>query len=234
MATEPIQLTPAKLTATVVYLLAYPVLLLGLGGDWRWVEGWIFSLWFISLCLGTIVYLYFNDPALLAERYRKPGTGIGEDRWDQYFVYAISVLFIAWFIVMPLDARRFDWTPHFPLWIVLLGALLLAAGSFFLFRAFSDNTFLSPLVRIQSERQQHVVSSGVYAIVRHPMYLGAVCMMLGAPLFLSSLFGLAIALLMIGLLIARIIGEERVLVARLEGYQDYRNQVKYRLIPYLW
>lgn len=234
MPTEPITLTPGRLIATVLYLLAYPVLILGLGGDRRWAEGWIFSIWFVSFCIATIVYLYYNDPALLAERYRRPGKGSGEQSWDRYFIYAIGILFMAWFVVMPLDARRFDWSPDFPLWLVLTGAALLGAATFFMFRAYTDNTFLSPLVRIQSERQQRVVSTGVYGIVRHPMYLGAICLMLGAPLFLSSLAGLALAGLMIALVIARIVGEEKVLLSGLEGYQDYRNKVKYRLIPHIW
>ncbi len=234
MATEPIKLTPGRLTATILYLLAYPFLILGLGGDRKWAEGWIFSTWFVTFCIATIVYLYFNDPALLAERYRRPGKDSGEQTWDRYFIYAIGIFFMAWFVVMPLDARRFDWSPDFPLWLVLTGALLLAGATYFMFRAYSDNTYLSPLVRIQAERQQRVVSTGVYGFVRHPMYLGAICLMLGAPLFLSSLGGLAIGVLMVALLIARIVGEEQVLVSGLEGYQEYRNKVKYRLIPHIW
>lgn len=233
MATEATKLTPIKLMLTALYLLLYPLLLLWLAGDWRWLEGWIFSVWFIALCSGTIAYLYLNDPALLAERYRRPGTG-DEEGWDKYFVYAFSVLFMAWLAIMPLDAVRFHWTPELPFMLQIAGGILLLGASFFLFRAFSDNTFLSPLVRIQTEREQRVVSTGVYGVVRHPMYLGAGCMVLGAPLLLGSLYGLALGLLMIGLLMARIVGEERLLVSKLEGYGDYRKKVRYRLIPHVW
>jgi protein-S-isoprenylcysteine O-methyltransferase Ste14 len=208
MARQASEVAPVRMMLTAVYLLMYPLLLLWLSGDWRWVEGWIFGIWFIALCAGTIVYLRLKDPALLAERYRKPGTG-GEEAWDRYFVYAIVTLFLAWFVMMPLDAKRFHWTAEFPFWLKSAGAFLLLISSFFLFRAFSDNTFLSPLVRIQTERKQRVVSTGVYGFVRHPMYLGAVCLFIGAPLFLSSFWGVAIGLLMTLLLVARIVGEER-------------------------
>lgn len=233
MATEATKLTPIKLMLTALYLLLYPLLLLWLAGDWRWLEGWLFSVWFIVLCSGTIAYLYRNDPALLAERYRRPGTG-DEEGWDKYFVYAFSLLFMAWFAIMPLDAERFHWTPELPFMVEIAGGILLLGASFFLFRAFSDNTFLSPLVRIQTERKQRVISTGVYGVVRHPMYLGAGCMVLGAPLLLGSLYGLALGFLMIGLLMARIVGEEQLLVSKLEGYGDYRKRVRYRLIPYVW
>ena len=229
----PTRVTPATLTFTVAYVLAYPVVLLWLSGDWRWLEGWLFNIWFLALCAGTTVYLYAKDPALLAERYRRPGTG-GEVGWDRWFVYAIVVLFFVWFVTMPLDAKRFQWTPKLPVAVKLAGALLLLVSAFFLFRAFADNTFLSPLVRIQTERRHQVVSTGVYGFVRHPMYLGAVCLFVGTPLLLNSAYGLAVGLFMTLLLIARILGEERVLRIGLDGYEEYTQKVKYRLIPFVW
>jgi protein-S-isoprenylcysteine O-methyltransferase Ste14 len=109
------------------------------------------------------------------------------------------------------------------------------AGSFFLFfRSYTDNTFLSPLVRVQKERGQYVVSTGVYGFVRHPMYLGAILMLLGAPLMLGSCFGILAALAFTLLLAARIKGEEAMLVRELEGYDDYMLRVRYRLIPGIW
>lgn len=226
-------LTRTQITLTAVYLLAFPLALIWLSGDWRWVEGWAFSIWFVALSVGTMVYLYQNDPALLAERYRRPGTG-AEPGWDKYMVIAFQIMFIGWFVTMPLDARRFHWTDEFPLPVKLAGACLLALSAFFMFRASSDNTFLSPLVRIQTERAHRVVSTGVYAFVRHPMYLGAVCLFFGASLFLSSSYGLGLGLLLTLLVIARIGGEERLLRKELEGYEDYRRTVKYRLVPFIW
>jgi len=233
MGTEAKRSTPVKMFFTFVYLLIYPLLLLGLSGDWQWPEGWLFSIWFVGISTLTIIYLYQKDPALLAERFRTPGTG-GEKGWDKYFVYAVVVLFIVWFAIMPLDAKRFGWSPAFPFWLKATGAVLLIVSSFFLFRAFSDNTFLSPLVRIQSERKHRVVSTGVYGFVRHPMYLGAAALFTGASLLLGSFYGFLTGLLITFLLMARIIGEEKMLAEELEGYTEYRQKVKYRLIPFIW
>jgi protein-S-isoprenylcysteine O-methyltransferase Ste14 len=233
MVREATPVTPLKMILTAVYMLIYPALTFGLAGDWSWIEGWVFNVWFLVLCGGTIIYLYRKDPALLAERYRRPGTG-GEKGWDKYFIYAFLSLFTVWFVLMPLDAKRFRWSPEFPLWLKAVGFLILIVSSFFLFRAFSDNTFLSPLVRIQAERRHTVVSTGVYAVVRHPMYLGAACLFLGTPVLLGSFGGLALGALMVFMMMARIVGEEKMLAAELEGYADYRRKVKYRLLPFIW
>lgn len=233
MADEPKTLTPLQITLTVIYLLIYPVILFLLAGDWVWPEGWIFTVWFIGLCTVTLIYLYIKDPALLAERFRRPGTG-GEKGWDKYFVYAIAGMFMVWYAIMPVDARRFHWTPEFPLWLKIAGGVMLVFASFFFFRAFSDNTFASPLVRIQTERRHQVVSTGVYGLVRHPMYLGATLLFFGTAVLLGSLYGIAAAGLLTIILIVRIFGEEKMLVDELEGYADYRKKVRYRLIPFIW
>src|SRR6185312_893531 len=104
--------------------------------------------------------------------------------------------FINWIAIMPLDAKRYGWTTCFPLWLKVLGGIALIFSFFFFYRSYVDNTFLSPLVRIQTERKQQVVSTGVYGFVRHPMYLGGILLFIGAPLLLSSSYGLALGLLM--------------------------------------
>jgi len=225
--------SPLKLVATALYIAVWPALMFALAGDVRWLEGWLFTGWLLGLCTTVIVWLYWNDPSLLAERYRPPGSG-GQKAWDQAVVYAIGVGFAAWIVVMPLDARRLGWTPPLPAAVKAVGGALLIASALLLFRAFHDNTFLSPLVRIQAERKQHVISTGVYGFVRHPMYLGALLMFVGAPLLLGSMFALALAAAMTLLLAFRTIGEERVLAEELEGYDEYRRRVPYRLVPLVW
>jgi protein-S-isoprenylcysteine O-methyltransferase Ste14 len=225
--------SPLKLAGSALYLAVWPTLLLVLSGDGRWLEGWAFAVWFVALSATVIVWLYRKDPALLAERYRRPGSG-GQKGWDQAVVYAVVVGFAAWIVVMPLDARRFGWTPSFPVGLKVVGGAFLLASAFLLFRSFHDNTFLSPLVRIQTERKQRVISTGVYGFVRHPMYLGAVLMFLGAPLLLGSAIGLVVAAAMTLLVAFRIVGEERVLAGELEGYVEYRQKVRYRLVPFAW
>jgi protein-S-isoprenylcysteine O-methyltransferase Ste14 len=226
-------LSSTKLILTALYLLLWPALLLVLAGNWHWTEGWLFGIWLIGVCASVIVWLYRQDPALLAERYRRPGTG-GQSRRDTVIVYLLLVGFIAWIVLMPLDSQRFRWTPPVPLGSKLLGGGFLLLSGFLLFRSFTDNTFLSPLLRIQAEREQRVVSTGVYAVVRHPMYLGGVLMFLGAPLLVGSLTALAAGAAISLLLALRIVDEERLLSTDLPGYAEYRERVRHRLLPGIW
>ena len=155
------KLTVGRIIFTLIFILMFPVLLLFLSGDWFWVEGWIFSLWFTGLCFTTIIYLYRKDPSLLAERYKRPGTA-NHKKWDQVIVYGLQIGFVAWIVFMPLDAKRFGWTTPFSVWLKILGGIGLLLSFLLFFRSYADNTFVSPLVRIQRERKQQVVSTGVY------------------------------------------------------------------------
>jgi protein-S-isoprenylcysteine O-methyltransferase Ste14 len=233
MVTEKNKLTAGRMILTAISILIFPTLILFLSGDWLWVEGWICNVWFIALCATTIIYLYRNDPTLLAERYKQPGTA-NQKGWDKYVVYGLVLGFIFWIVIMPLDAKRYGWSADFPLWLKITGGIGLLLSSFLFFRSYADNTFVSPLVRIQTERRQQVVSTGVYGFVRHPMYLGGILLFIGTPLLLGSIYGVLIGVLVSFLLVARIIGEERMLVKELRGYADYRKKVKYRLIPHIW
>jgi len=220
------------IVAAPVVVPGFAALLLWLSGDWRWVEGWIFGVWWVSFISVALLWLYYKDPALLVERTRLPGTG-GESRADVAILIGIKVGFIAWIVLPALD-RRFGWTPRLPLWCEVCGGILLFGGNFPIFRALTDNTFASQLVRIQSERGQHVVDSGVYGFVRHPMYLGGSLWFVGGALLLGSVCGLLVGLAEVLLLVLRIFGEEKLLARDLEGYQAYREKVHYRLIPHVW
>ncbi len=214
------------------FAVFYLGLLFWLSGNWRWVEGWIFGIWWVSFASAVLLWLYVHDRALLAERFRMPGTG-GESHADVALVIGLKLCFVAFFVVSPLDVRH-GWTPHLPLWCEVFGGILILAGSFPFFRAFTDNTYASQLVRIQRERGQHVIDTGVYGFVRHPMYLGASVVLIGAALLLGSISGLLLALAMIGLFVVRIFGEEKLLARDLEGYREYLQKVRYRLVPHVW
>lgn len=222
-----------KVVFALVFVLLFPALIIALSGDVTWTEGWIFSVWFILLCYTTILYLQKKDPALLEERYQKPGAG-NQEGWDRFVVYGLALGFSLWIIIMPLDAKRFGWSPTFPLSLQILGGAVLIGSFFLFFRSYTDNTYLSPLVRVQEDREQQVVSTGVYGFVRHPMYLGAILMFLGAPLLLGSVFGVVVGLALTLLLMARIRGEEAMLTRDLDGYREYTQKVRYRLVPHLW
>lgn len=227
-------MSPTALIVNVVMsALFFPSLMLFLAGNWRWVEGWLFALWFVAMLEFNIIYLYWKDPALLAERTKAPGTG-NQQSWDKYLMVAILAIALLWLVVLPLDAERFHWSPSFPLWLKILGGVALLPAWYLIERTTMENTFLSAQVRIQGERQQQVITTGVYGLVRHPLYLGCALMMLGAPLLIGSVYGLLISALGLLLLVGRIMGEERMLLEELDGYAAYRQKVKYRLIPFVW
>jgi protein-S-isoprenylcysteine O-methyltransferase Ste14 len=194
----------------IMTALFFPALILLLAGSWQWVEGWLFAAWVVVMILSN------------------------QKSWDRYMEILILVLAMAWFVLMPLDAERFGWSPTFPLWSKILGGILLIPALFLIYRATVDNTYLSRVVRIQEDRKQQVITSGVYGFVRHPLYLGCVLMLIGAPLLLGSVAGLIISALGAITLVARIIGEEKMMVEELEGYREYQKKVKYRLIPFVW
>ncbi len=221
------------LFSVVLTCVAIPAIVLLIAGDWAWLEGWIFALWFVAMVVINMLYLYIKNPALLAERSKAPGSD-NQKTWDKYLLSLVYLVAILWFVVLPLDARRFGWSPAFPLWLKVIGGLALLPALYLIERATIENTFLSTLVRIQDDRKQHVITTGVYSFVRHPLYLGCMLMMLGAPLLVGSVVGLVISLIGTGIVMYRILGEEKMLVEELEGYDAYRQKVHYRLIPFIW
>jgi protein-S-isoprenylcysteine O-methyltransferase Ste14 len=234
MKMENKKMTVGKLiTSSIITILFFPVLVLFLSGDWLWIEGWIFAFWLVAMVLSNMVYLYRNDPALLAERSKLPGSD-NQKTWDKYLLTILYLMAIIWFVLMPLDAKRFGWSPIFPVWIKVLGGVALLPAIYLIYQATVENTYLSTLVRIQNDRKQQVISTGVYSFVRHPLYFGCLLMMFGAPLMLGSLYGLILCLIDIPILIGRIIGEEKMMVNELEGYKEYKKKTKYRLIPFIW
>lgn len=124
-------MSPLKLLSAAVNLLLWPALVLLIGG-WRWPEGWVFAGWFVALCAYTLVWLYRHDPALLLERYRRPGSE-GQSRKDTILLYLVLVGFVAWIVLMPLDARRLQWSPPLPVAVKVISGLLLLPAWFFFF-----------------------------------------------------------------------------------------------------
>ena len=223
----------SKLIGAFFYLLFFPAILLFFGGDWRWTEGWVYSVLFYVMCSANLLYLHFKDPALLKERFGSP-VQKEQKRWDKVVLLLFFLEFLVWFAIMPLDARRFHWSPVFPLWIRIAGALLLILGMALVFEALRENTFAAPVVKMQKERGQKVISTGMYGVVRHPMYAGAVLLFISTPMLLGSVYGLVIGLLLIVTIAARSVGEEAMLKRELEGYSDYMKKVKWRIIPFVF
>jgi protein-S-isoprenylcysteine O-methyltransferase Ste14 len=234
MSKESKKMSPVAFVLNILgTALFFPLVTLLLAGNWRWVEGWIFALWLVIMILFSLIYLYLKDPALLTERTKAPGSD-NQKSWDKILMVTILVLALLWLVILPLDAERFHWSCAFPLWLKILGGVALLLALYLIERSIIDNTYLSTMVRVQSERKQHVITTGVYGFVRHPLYLGCTLMMSGASLLVGSGSGLIVTLVGLLVLVARIIGEEKMLLEELEGYEAYQKKVKYRLIPFVW
>jgi protein-S-isoprenylcysteine O-methyltransferase Ste14 len=169
---------------------------------------------------------------LLAERMASP---VQKDQpvWDRIFMPVVGVIFFAWIAVMGYDAGRVHWS-HVPLWIEGVGALGMILGFWIVARVFFENTFLAPVVKIQGERGHKVISTGPYAVVRHPMYAGAALLIACSALLLGSWIGLGASLALLFAIAIRSIFEERLLRTSLEGYNEYAARVRYRLVPHIW
>jgi len=233
MSTKKSKSKISQIVTSLIASLLFIVMILLLAGDWFWIEGWVFIIFWLAMTLSIGIYLSRYDPALLAERSKMPGSD-NQKGWDKYYQSFAYLSLIVWVIIMPLDAKRYAWSPYFPGWLKVVGGVALLPALYFLFQSVATNTFASTMVRIQTERKQHVISTGVYGFVRHPMYLGNSFMLVGTPLMLGSIYGLIIGLIAIFFMAVRIIGEERMLVNELEGYEDYQKKVRYRLIPFVW
>lgn len=222
-----------QLIISFFYLLFFCSLNFLVAGNWYWTEAWIYAVSFFIFSLATVIYLYFKDPALLNERFGSP-IQKEQKSWDKFLLMTFLVGTIVWFILIPLDAGRFHWSPEFPLWVKVIGAILYISNFPVIFAAFRENSFAAPVVKMQKERGQKVISTGIYSIIRHPMYLGGTLLMLGAPLLLGSVYGLLLGILLTITLYFRTFGEEKMLIQELEGYPEYMKKVRWRIIPYVF
>jgi len=212
--------------------MVFALVLFLAAGTVAWPAGWAFLVLFFGFTVALSRWLLIHNPGLLTERM----TGIGKSDqkpWDKVFFAVANVLFLAWLVILPLDAVRFHWS-QMPSWLALVGAILLLCSFYLFFLTFRENAYLSPAVRIQTERGQTVVSTGPYHYVRHPMYATAIILLVGTTLLLGSWYGFGAALLLVVAIAVRAVQEERTLREELFGYGAYMAQVRYRLIPYVW
>ena len=195
-------------------------------GSWNYFNGWLFCglLFLPMLVLGAL--LLWKAPALLEKRLNTK-----EQEKTQMAVVAVSsLLFLAAFVAAGLDFR-FGWT-HVPIWLVCLAAVLQLAAYGLYAEVMRENAWLSRTVEVQEN--QKVIDTGLYGIVRHPMYTSTILLFLAMPLVLGSWLSFAIMLLYPVIIVFRIRNEENVLEAGLEGYTEYKQRVRYRLIPHIW
>jgi len=205
------------------------MVLFGCAGTIRYWQGWVFLLLLFLMSSGITVDLMRRDPALL-ERRMKGGPTAEPRPLQRFLMLGASVGFFGLIVIPALDFR-YGWS-IVPLAAVILGDMLFVVGFLLIARVFRENTFTSATVGLAEE--QRVISSGPYAIVRHPMYASALIYLLGTPLALGSYWGLLALVFMLPFLVWRLVDEEHLLVRELPGYADYRRRVRYRLVPFVW
>ena len=216
----------------VFWILFMGALLFLSAGTLDWPNAWIFMAEFIAASLAVTLWLARRDPGLLKERMRGPFQK-GQAFWDKPFMGIIIVVWYSWLALMALDAKRWGLS-HMPGALIAVGALLIPIGFFIVWLTFRENSFAAPVIKIQEERGQRVISTGPYRVVRHPMYVGAILYMLGMPFLLGSWLGLLALPLILGALAGRIFIEEAALRKGLPGYNEYAARVRYRLVPGVW
>ncbi|MGB0060424.1 methyltransferase family protein [Candidatus Binatus sp.] len=192
-------------------------------------QAWIVVAVFFGCTLAVTVYLMKNDPKLL-ERRVKAGVGNEQERSQNIIQAFAGAAFIALFVISALD-HRFGWSTVSG-YLVALGDLLVALGFYLVFLVFKENSFASGTIEIGDD--QKVVTTGPYALVRHPMYIGALVMLVGVPPALGSLWGLLAIVPMTLVLVWRLLDEEKFLARNLAGYSDYQSKVRYHLLPLIW
>jgi protein-S-isoprenylcysteine O-methyltransferase Ste14 len=211
---------------SAIFLILAAVALFAATGTLAILGFWLYLAILAAIIVASLLAL---DPGLLRERMR-PG---GQRPPSGLRLFTI-VMFLHW-IVAGLDRGRFHWSDGVPSWIQALGLIALAAGYVLCFWAMAVNRFFSSVVRIQSDRGQHVVASGPYAYVRHPGYLAGIVIILVSGLALGSwLAALLVIVSSLPFLLYRAITEDRVLQAELLGYADYARRVRWRLVPGIW
>jgi protein-S-isoprenylcysteine O-methyltransferase Ste14 len=230
MPAAPASSLAARALLSLVALAAVMTLLVfGTAGTLRYWQGWLYLAVFFGASLLTTLDLIRRDPALLERRMR--GGPTAEKRPAQRLVMlGASVGFIS-LLVLPAFDRRFHWS-DVSVGVVLAGDVLVVVGFHFILRVYRENTFTSATIEIAPN--QTVVSTGPYAIVRHPMYASALLYVIGTPLALGSYWGLIGVAVMLPFLIWRLFDEERMLAASLPGYVEYQKRVRHRLIPFVW
>ena len=194
--------------------------------SFAYVEGWIFmGILFIPMFVAGIVMM-FKSPDLLKSRLSAK-----ETEKEQKLVIGLSLLmFIGAFVVAGLNFR-FKWL-EMPFWSVILAACIFIAAYIFYAEVLRENAYLSRTIEVQEG--QKVVDTGLYGVVRHPRYMVTLVLFLSMPFVLGSLFSFFIMLVYIPIIVVRIINEEKFLEKELNGYTEYKKNVKYRLIPFIW
>jgi protein-S-isoprenylcysteine O-methyltransferase Ste14 len=198
-------------------------------GTLRYWQGWAFLATFTVCSTALTVYMALYDEKLLERRLRAGPRA--ETETSQKIIMALVMLGFTAFLVFPVLDHRFGWSPV-PPYVSMLGDGLIALGFVFIFFVLRENSYAASTIQIADD--QKVISTGPYALVRHPMYAGALLLLLGIPVALDSWYGLLGIIVIVPALIWRLQDEERFLTRKLPGYAEYTSSVRWRLIPGLF
>ncbi len=226
---------PAKIwLSLVVRMTLFAIALMWPAGTWHWWEAWIIvGLWAVYGIVMTF-YLLRHDPALLAERLKLVPLHKDQKVWDKVIMLLFFIAGIGLYLIPGFDMVRYEWSEPLPVWMKVLAMVIHLPCFVSLGWVMRENTYLSQVVKIDEERGHKVITTGPYALVRHPMYTVIIVLLFAVPIALGSRFALILATFLTVLLIVRTYLEDRTLLAELEGYTEYAKQTPYRLIPGVW
>ena len=221
--------TRGALRSSLFGILALAALLFVPAGTLDYWQAWLFMAVFVCASGATGIYLAIHDPKLLERRMHVGPRA--EKEPAQKIIMAFAMIGFVAMLVFPALDHRFGWSPVLAS-VSLLGDALIALGFLFTFFVLRENSYGASTIQIAEG--QTVISTGPYALVRHPMYAAALVMLVGVPLALGSWWGLFVLLAILPVLIWRLLDEERFLRQKLPGYAEYQTKVKYRLAPFVW
>ncbi len=213
----------------LILFVVMALLLFAPAGTLAYWQGWVFLAVYFAFSLVLTLYLMKKDPALLARRMS--GGPFAEKEPVQKIIMGFASLGFIGLLMVPAIDRRFGWS-QMPLYVTLAGDALVALGWSGIFFVFRENSFTSATIELAVDQQ--VISTGPYALVRHPMYAAALLMLFGIPLALGSWWGVLIMVAIVPAVIWRLLDEERFLAGNLSGYVEYQGRVHYHLLPLLW
>jgi protein-S-isoprenylcysteine O-methyltransferase Ste14 len=220
-----------KSTISAILRLVFGIPIIGAlffwpAGTFDYWQAWV---WFAVLFIPMGISLFFlvkRDPTLLERRIKT-----NETRPEQKRIIAFSVIYFLIAFLLPGFDQRFGWSTV-PVWVVLLADLFVLAGYTLYILVLNANSYASRVIEVMQGQQ--VISTGPYALVRHPMYLAMILMMVASPLALGSYWAAIPSIALIFLLAARVKNEEELLLKELNGYREYTQKTRYRLIPFIW
>ncbi|UCE40885.1 MAG: isoprenylcysteine carboxylmethyltransferase family protein [Candidatus Aminicenantes bacterium] len=215
----------------ILGLISIGAILFSTAGTLNWLEAWIYIVIQFGWSAGLTVWLWNYDPELLKDRLKfmkKSAKG-----WDKVLTFVSMPFYAAYLLIPGFDAVRYQWS-HVPVGVKVLCFILIVASFLWITWVMKENTYLSRFVEIQEERGHKVITSGPYRFVRHPMYIGAAILLLALPVALGSLYALVPTAFALVFMIIRTVLEDKTLHKELEGYVEYAQKTKYRLIPGIW